>query len=272
MNDNEANSGNLSNNLNNTVVNLDDEATMVKEETIYEQDQESTGKGMKDTKYFDYEPEQQVQYGQDQKGLNENNFPLENALDSTGSDNDPEQQLLDEVEQEIIDEENYPIKKSEAEKRKKPNPLLFGCQFCGKIFAREYLLNQHFKGSKKFCVNDNSSVKYKCDQCDFTGKTIHLVKLHRCMTHANQIIYHCKNCPRFFMTKRTFRKHTALQHNDKDSMYCCDQCEFQALGKDKLREHIRVTHKLLRRNCYLCGETFISLSDINRHIKEKHQV
>ena len=99
-------------------MNLDDEATMVKEETIYEQDQESTVKGMKDTKYFDYEPEQQVQYGQDQKGLNENNSSLENALDSTGSDNDPEQQLLDEVEQEIIDEENYPIKKSEAEKEK----------------------------------------------------------------------------------------------------------------------------------------------------------
>ena len=150
--------------------------------------------------------------------------------------------------------------------------MSYGCQSCGKLFSREYYLNQHFKGSKKYCVDVNSSVKYKCDQCDFTGQTIHLVKMHRCMTHANQIIYHCENCPSFFMSKRAFRKHTALQHNNKDSMYCCDQCEFQALGKDKLREHIRVTHKLLRRNCDLCGETFISLSDINRHIKEKHQV
>ena len=270
INDSEANLGNLSS-INNTAKTLDDEATMVKEETMYEQDQEGTEKDMKDPKNSDNEPEQQFKYGQDQDGLNESNSPSEKAVDSTGSDNDPEQHLLDEVEQEGIDEDDYFIKKSEEEKRKKHSPPLYGCQLCGKIYPREFHLNQHFN-SKKNCMKVNSSVKYKCDQCDFTGQTIQLVRLHRCMIHANQMIYHCKNCPRFFMTKRLFTRHTALQHDDKDSMFFCEHCEFQTLHKTKLKEHIRVTHRLFRRNCDLCGETFISLSDINRHIKEKHQV
>ena len=148
------------------------------------------------------------------------------------------------------------------------------------------------KSSRK----DNSFKTYNCKKCAFVGKDKYALGNHKYLKHSGQ--KNCNDCDFVTSSPYAFRRHTAKYHgeglphhscdgceyktNSKTNLkthwlnkheglrYQCEKCEYLAISKYNLKLHHDSYHLGIRYSCDKCGKQQRTISNLNKHKREKH--
>ena len=84
--------------------------------------------------------------------------------------------------------------------------------------------------------------------------------------------FYCVQCDKKFTTKQGLQYHNQTVHaEDGGKKYLCDMCDFKAVRKALLREHIQVKHTIQELiPCHICAKGFSSKKSVQTHILNAH--
>ena len=112
--------------------------------------------------------------------------------------------------------------------------------------------------------------KYKCDQCDYKGATMKLVKSHKYAQHRGDIVQ-CDACSKTFKTRHAHNLHK-MRHHNQEKPFKCDICDFATVTTNDLKRHKIATHSETKSEiCHICGKGFYLQSLLKIHIKSIHE-
>ena len=112
-----------------------------------------------------------------------------------------------------------------------PQPKIYNCQTCGKIFDSQYKLNRHqlvHSGEKKF----------SCNICNKSFSEQYRLKRHE-LTHTGEKLFPCDICDKLFSRKDHLNRHIAELHLS-DEQHSCDICAVTFPNKRSLGIHKRI--------------------------------
>ncbi|KAE8752699.1 hypothetical protein FOCC_FOCC000439 [Frankliniella occidentalis] len=104
-----------------------------------------------------------------------------------------------------------------------------------------------------------------------SSKTIKpkIVKKSTSSSNAEIRPYKCSKCPKAFVTRQHFERHTNL--HSMETLYPCQQCDKVCLDRSYLLRHIR-THAAERPfACTICDKRFRTLANLKRHTTSHDQ-
>ncbi|XP_055703483.1 transcription factor grauzone-like [Phlebotomus papatasi] len=133
------------------------------------------------------------------------------------------------------------------------------CDECGKTFSSPGRLSTHIN-----VAHTKQGISFVCHVCakQFACKgnlTYHLTT-HQPRVHQVQ----CQQCGKWLKNKLCLRKHM-VQHSMV--RFNCDLCEYSALNRQCLRNHVRVQHTDLKPFCCsICGRTFKLKNTLLNHM------
>ncbi|XP_059612114.1 zinc finger protein with KRAB and SCAN domains 7-like isoform X2 [Phlebotomus argentipes] len=133
------------------------------------------------------------------------------------------------------------------------------CDECGKTFSSPGRLSTHIN-----VAHTKQGISFVCHVCakQFACKgnlTYHLTT-HQPRVHQVQ----CQQCGKWLKNKLCLRKHM-VQHSMV--RFNCDLCEYSALNRQCLRNHVRVQHTDLKPFCCSqCGRTFKLKNTLLNHM------
>lgn len=110
------------------------------------------------------------------------------------------------------------------------------CDICGKILVTKSALVQH---KKRQHTIEGQSMKFRCDQCDFTTTKDFYLKKHK-ITHLSDAEkpYQCRFCGKGFLNKNIGTRHE-WAHTDTRP-YTCDVCGKNFRHHTDLKSHRRL--------------------------------
>jgi hypothetical protein len=135
----------------------------------------------------------------------------------------------------------------------------FKCGFCSNTFV-----------NLKQAVGHISTVhteerKYQCENCEYSGKSRHLLRQHIKIMHEKLRPHVCDTCGKSFYTKYKMKKHQRNNHqegtNPKDT---------KSSGRGKSSKWLS-TAESERIPCDLCDRMFFSLRSLNLHKSHSHE-
>ena len=134
----------------------------------------------------------------------------------------------------------------------------WGCQLCGKNFARHLELVNHSRvhtGDKPF----------QCDICGSRFNQKQNLQTHVRHIHLNERRYSCTVCNMKFRRKRLLDCHVNSKHKF-ERPYQCRHCSATFVYPEYVRKH-EATHREDRTvlKCEVCGKTFKSKSSLDNH-------
>ena len=97
-----------------------------------------------------------------------------------------------------------------------------------------------------------SGIKYKCDHCDYTAPSLHLLKKHKDDEHK-EIIHTCGGCDFTATTLEDINWHIQIRHG---TCHRCYQCDFVASSTERLEQHKKNVHNSIRYHCDQCDFFF----------------
>ena len=134
----------------------------------------------------------------------------------------------------------------------------WGCQLCGKNFARHLELVNHRRvhsGDKPF----------QCDICGSRFNQKQNLQTHVRHIHLGERRYECSICKMKFRRKRLLDCHINSKHKF-ERPYQCRQCSATFVYPEHVRKH-EATHREDRRvKCGDCGKTFKSKTSLDNHL------
>nr|XP_006821056.1 PREDICTED: zinc finger protein 99-like [Saccoglossus kowalevskii] len=138
------------------------------------------------------------------------------------------------------------------------------CTECGQFFDNTELRNQHQ-------ALEHSVLKYQCEYCSKAfGMKISLA--WHIKKHKREKPYPCDICGKIFLHKDRLQSHS-LSHSDNKSALC-HVCGVAFKTNNALNSHQRRKHidpsTLKRYRCPKCGKSFISFSNMKRHLCAIH--
>ena len=139
------------------------------------------------------------------------------------------------------------------------------CDLCDKSFSTQKSLNTHIDYSHK------KEASFVCDECGNKFKAKGLLASHIANVHQG-IRHHCtyKSCNFVCVAKGYLVQHIKTVH--EGLRLKCDQCDYEAKCKQRLKEHNDKIHKELRPyNCKECDMTFSSKTNMSRHSAAVHE-
>ena len=68
-----------------------------------------------------------------------------------------------------------------------------------------------------------------------------------------------------------FRKHQKQKHDGNFEKYKCDQCDYQCVRRDNLKEHKESLHENVRYLCDQCGYQATRMRYLLKHIETVHK-
>ena len=122
--------------------------------------------------------------------------------------------------------------------------------------------------------NNEPSMIYMCDQCDFQSRREHILTEHIQIDHCapkRRTVYVCDICEYKCENQATFKKHCKDTHQVKK--FNCDHCGTKLNSLSGLDNHIQMFHK--RRpdyQCEHCDSKFSSLENVEKHMNYRHNI
>ena len=152
---------------------------------------------------------------------------------------------------------------------------------------------KHKHNMKVHAESKHKGVKYKCNQCEYTG-TKYGLKDHERAKHGGKLFV-CKLCDYATSYKSALNSHKKAQHEGvsfqcdlcdqkfhwrsglkahrdtkhSKQLYACDQCDYSASTPRSLAMHIKVKHERVKFECKQCGSKVFHLRDHEKrfHVK-----
>ena len=149
------------------------------------------------------------------------------------------------------------------------------CNFCGKQFSSETLLNDHNR-------DVHTQVESPCNLCDKSFRSKKKLRYHITSTHAEKEAFQCDitsvgiQCTYNSTTNSNLRAHKKRVHEEKPAnaklaKHVCALCGYTTAKKFNLDKHGESCGKTLEPNsidsCNLCHKTFPTKKSLNRHSK-----
>ena len=132
---------------------------------------------------------------------------------------------------------------------------IFKCSLCEYVSNVQEKLTGH--------VRKHHEEKIKCRECTFVGKSQDEVNMHIWASRNNKV--KCKECDFTANDSGTLSIHLKHHHSNN-----CQACEFKALSKDELDDHVRKTHVT---KIFICIEWDFESSrreDVKEHASKEH--
>ena len=162
-------------------------------------------------------------------------------------------------------------KDTEKEKVKKDDGKSQKCPKCDLSFFKEYL-QRHIDTAHEGIpyYPDIGKKPYKCDLCDSDFKTKDELEKHKRKVHEVKKLFQCNICSIGFVTKNLLKNHLKTIHEDPRKYKCnvCDSSDYKT--KDELEKHNRIFHQGSFQ-CYICSDSFVTLSSLRNHLKHIHE-
>ncbi|XP_031355654.1 zinc finger protein ZFAT-like [Photinus pyralis] len=141
-----------------------------------------------------------------------------------------------------------------------PRDDVLACKYCNYNAKRPSSLQLHLQ------FHGPNVDKFKCDRCDFTTSHQFFLNVHK-LKHFEQR-HACKRCQFSAVSKSDLREHM-VQH-ESDVRYKCNDCVYGTYFKPNLQAHI-LKHVLARLyKCKLCHFKTQSHAYFARHCHKKH--
>ena len=144
--------------------------------------------------------------------------------------------------------------------------VVHNCEECGKIFTRTADLNQHK-------VSCHEKKQYPCNKCDYKSPSTTLLDEHEKSYHHVTVVHNCDECNKIFSGIDDLNQHKVSCHDNKQ--YPCNQCDFKATTKQKVRLHIDIEHTIKAKNksqyvpkrikCEECEKKFNKKETFEKH-------
>ena len=112
-------------------------------------------------------------------------------------------------------------------------------------------------------------VTLTCENCSFTTKTLHCMKIHMKMKHENKETIICDICG-FKTSNFGLLQHVKMMHEIR---FKCPYCELEYPHEYRLEYHIEASHpgtSELKHFCSECGDGFMFEKNMIKH-SEKHK-
>ncbi|CAB3385706.1 Hypothetical predicted protein [Cloeon dipterum] len=175
----------------------------------------------------------------------------------------------------------------------------WNCIYCGKIFKYSFNMYKHVKKMHKQalrCENQNCAtyfhtleekeehIKSVHDkqkerekfECSFCGKGFEGPKnynQHVRLVHK-EFPVKCSRigCLSYFKTKIEMTTHFDSAHGEDDmaKMFKCNDCDYKAMKKSTLKQHIANKHLMKSTKCKMCERLFPGRSELRTHVKRFH--
>ena len=114
------------------------------------------------------------------------------------------------------------------------NNVKFSCEYCGQLFTQ--------KGSMTYHMQVHNSVKnesFDCVVCGMKFARVKLLNIHA-DTHKEKS-YKCDECDYLGKTKTYLRKHKE-SHTSREQQHICSLCDLAYLGLAGLKKHQQMKH------------------------------
>ena len=142
----------------------------------------------------------------------------------------------------------------------------FDCVVCGMKFARVKLLNIH--------ADTHKEKSYKCDECDYLGKTKTYLRKHK-ESHTSREQQHiCSLCDLAYLGLAGLKKHQQMKHGMHGALeknLICHYCEKAFPYMAALKTHMG-THGETPYSCRLCPKSFRNAYRRELHERDEHQI
>jgi len=141
----------------------------------------------------------------------------------------------------------------------------FQCEECDFMGTKRALKLHAEKAHNAVFATDNnacasaSSLKQKCDRCNFTYKFKNELYIHNIRMHKR-----CIACNEDCYSKKRIMEHLASIHGEKVQ---CELCDFQAYPFDRVARHQIQKHNV----CSTCGQRFENQNDLEQHCDLVHK-
>lgn len=156
---------------------------------------------------------------------------------------------------------NVHIKLAHSVKPKVP------CPACGKLYANEFGLSEHFKS-----IHDpKAAAMFLCHLCPKSYITDNKLKNHLKSSHAPKL-YKCdyNGCMKSYriFSKLKNHKHT----HTEEKRFQCEQCPGKFMNMNFFMKHFRTNHLGWRYFCVYpgCNLEYFHKKDIKNHLKKHH--
>ena len=153
------------------------------------------------------------------------------------------------------------------------------CPHCDKKFVEPWAVRKHIE------LKHNSR-NFKCTKCPRAFQSKQSLDYHNLTRHKNNpaTSHTCEICEMTFQTKVALNNHVKFKHTRSDKQFLCGECKSMFKHKKYLNAHMLHVHGLDERKedywqdlpktcfeCEACDTRFIRKSDLNAHIKSKHE-
>lgn len=158
----------------------------------------------------------------------------------------------------------FPDKSSCHEHTKVMHLKKYRCEICGKGFCHNPTLKRHIRRH----VGDKP---HACNQCDYRATKNYAVEKHKRLIHDRENLsknHCCDICGKRFAGRSNLTEHIATHSENRT--FLCGVCGRALKNKQSLNRHL-FTHGI-KQSCDICGKNFASISSLNIHRRDKHNL
>ena len=138
------------------------------------------------------------------------------------------------------------------------------CSICGEVFENAFCLKTHEKN-----VHSVKRKRVSCQQCDYTCNQPNRLKSHINIVH-NNIKYPCEICGKLFANNLSLSAHVTNIH-ERNQIFYCEQCDYKAVTKFGLQNHILTKHDKVIFECNQCDKKYSYIQQLDVHKKAVHE-
>ena len=145
----------------------------------------------------------------------------------------------------------------------------FKCEKCSRVFSRNHEYKRHMKKH----TDNNAVINHQCSQCEKFFKQREYLLKHIKYIHKRSEVgkWICKICQKEFAQYGPLSIHKRRKHTDTEPQDC-QECGKTYPSKLHLKDHIKITHNALLKECPICHKVLAStslLSHKKTHLIEK---